>query len=282
VDLPGAVLVTGGVTAVVAGVLAAAQRGWTTPTVFALLGTGLSALAAFVAVQARSAEPLVPLRFFTDRTRACANAASVFLIGVLAAMLLLLTLYLQNVLGWSALHAALAYLPFSAAFVTGAGLAAALLSRLGARGTGLIAFAVTIVGMLLLTRLPVHADYLRDLLPALLVLGLGFGMAFPGLQAAALHGVSETDAGLGSGVQIAVQALANTLGVAVFLTLAVQHTTSLGGPSPTALTAGYRVAFGACVLSLLIGLGVLLLMPRRTGSDTQPGRADLEVSASGR
>lgn len=267
-DLSGAVLVTGGVTAVVAGVLAAAEGGWSAPRVFVLLVLGLAALGAFILVEARSPAPLVPLRFFAERTRVCANLASVFLIGVLSAMFLLLTLYLQNVLGYSALHTGLAYLPFSATFVGGAGLAAALVGRLGARTTALIAFAVAAGGMLLLTGLPVHAGYTGDLLAPLLVMGIGFGMAFPGLQTAALHGVSEADAGLGSGVQIAVQSLSNALGVAVFLTLAVRHATGLadgGALSPAALTEGYQLAFGACVVSLLIGIAVALLMPRAAG-----------------
>jgi EmrB/QacA subfamily drug resistance transporter len=265
-DLPGAVLVTGGATAVVSALLAAAEHTWASPTVLVPFGAGLAMLAGFVAVEARSPAPLVPLRFFTDRTRVCANLASVFLIGVMAAMFLLLTLYMQNVLGYSALRTGLAYLPFCVVFVAGIGLAVPLLSRLGVRTTMLAAFLVATAGMLLLTRLPVAADYSRDLLPALLVLAVGFGMAFPGLQTAALHGVSEADAGLASGVQIAVQALANALGIAVFLTLALRHAAGLADLSaPAALTEGYQLAFGAGVISLLIGFSVMLLMPRTSG-----------------
>jgi hypothetical protein len=117
--------------------------------------------------------------------------------------------------------------------------------------------------MLGLSRLPVQASYATDMLPAMLVLAVGFGLAFPCLQTAALHGVSEDDAGLGAGVQSAVQALANALGVAVFLTVAL-HRAADGSNTAEAMTSGYRLAFGVGVGSLVVGaLLVLLVMDRR-------------------
>ncbi|MGH4000718.1 MAG: MFS transporter, partial [Pseudonocardiaceae bacterium] len=256
-DLPGAVLVTAGAAGVVGGLVSAADHSWTSTRVLAPLLIGSAALAAFVAVESRSGDPLVPLRFFANRTRVAANVASVFLIGVMAAMFLLLTFYMQFVLGWSALQTGLAYVPFCVVFVGGIGAAVPLMSRLGVRTTLWLAYAVAAVGMLLLTRIPVDGTYTSALLPALILLAVGLGMAFPGLQTAALSGVTENDAGLGAGVQIAVQALSNALGIAVFLAVAVQSAVSGSGSQAEVLTAGYQQAFGVAVVSLLIG-GVIV------------------------
>jgi len=269
-DLPGAVLVTGGATALVSGVLSAASRGWGEPATLLLLGLATAAFLSFVVVEHRTEDPLVPLRFFADRTRVSANAATVFVVGVMAGMFLLLTLYTQEVLGYSPLRTGLVYVPFCVVFVVGIGLAIPLMQRFGERATLLTAFAVALPGMLLLAQLPVQAGYLRDLLPALLVLAVGLGMAFPALQSAALHGVSDEDAGLAAGVQIAVQALSTALGVAVLLSFALRTTAAqlgLGVAAGEAATAGYRVAFTAGAVSLTLGfLLVLLAMPRRSGS----------------
>jgi EmrB/QacA subfamily drug resistance transporter len=271
-DLPGAVLVTVGATAVVGGFVSAAEHGWSSLRVLGPLVLGAAALAAFVAVEARSADPLVPLRFFRDRTRVSANVASVFLIGVMAAMFLLLTLYMQLVLGWSALQTGLAYLPFCVVFVAGIGAAVPLMARFGTRATLWLAYGISAAGTLLLTRLPVDGEYATALLPALLVLAVGLGMAFPGLQTAALQGVTEADAGLGSGVQTAVQALANALGIAVFLAVAL-HTGGGVGGTPDALTAGFRAAFGVATVGLLVGAVLVTLIrdPVRAEAAAAPG-----------
>jgi MFS family permease len=180
---------------------------------------------------------------------------------VMAAMFLLLTFHMQLVLGWTALQTGLAYVPFCVVFVAGIGAAVPLMPRIGIRATLLVAYGVAAVGMALLTRIDVGGAYATDLLPALLVLAVGFGMAFPALQTAALNGVTEADAGLGSGVQIAVQALSNALGIAVFLTLALRFADGPAG-SPEALTSGYRAAFQAGVVSLLVGAAVVTRIPR--------------------
>jgi predicted MFS family arabinose efflux permease len=267
--------------AVVHGLLGATRHAWLSTAVLVPLAAGVAALAGFVVVEARSAQPLVPLRFFGNRTRVCGNAGSVFMIGVMAAMFLLLTLYMQDVLGYSPLRTGLAYLPFCLAFVAAVFASFVLSGRLGARPALLLAFAVAGVGMLLLTRLPVAGSYPADLLPPLLVLAVGFGLGFPGLQTAALHDVSERDAGLGSGVQTAVQAISTALGVAVFLTVAVRRAASgvASGLTPAeAATAGYRLAFSVGVGSLLLGAVVVLVFlraPRAAGAAAGAARPAL-------
>lgn len=272
IDLPGALLVTGGLIGIVYGVLGATRHDWSDPAVWGPMVAGALALVAFVLVEARSADPLVPLRFFAHRTRVTANVASVFMIGVLAAMFLLLTLYLQEVLGYSALQAGLAYLPFCLLFVAAAFGGMVLTERLGARRSLVLAFGAAAIGMALLTRIDVGSSYVADLLPATLILAVGFGIGFPGLQTAALHEVSDVDAGLGSGVQTSVQALANALGVAVFLTVAVRHSTAQGGGA-AAVVDGYRLAFGVGTASLVLGAVLVALFVRTTSRTAEPAPA---------
>lgn len=267
IDLTGAVLVTTGLVGVVHGLLAATRHDWDSAAVLVPLVAGLLALTAFVLVELRSQAPLVPMRFFGNATRVSANLGSLFMIGVMAAMFLLLTLYMQDVLGYTALRTGLAYLPFCLLFVGAVFGSFVLSARLGAKPTLLVAFGVAATGMLLLVRLPVAGSYSTDLLPALLVLAVGFGLGFPGLQAAALHDVSEADAGLGSGVQTSVQAIANALGIAVFLTAALRHTASAlrdGAEPAAAITSGYQLAFGIGVGSLVLGGLVILIFMRTT------------------
>jgi MFS family permease len=206
----------------------------------------------------------VPRGFFTNRVRIGGNLAAVFLIGVMAALFLLLTLYLQQVKGYSALRSGLAYLPFCLLFIAAIGLSFVVTARIGHRSTLLVAFGTATAGMLWLSRLTPQSTYVRDLLPALLVLAVGFGFGFPSLQAAALHQVSEADAGMGAGVQTAVQALANALGVATFLSIALHRAAANGD-----VTAGYATAFLAAVAGLALGaLVVVATIPHRLDAES--------------
>lgn len=271
VDIVGAVLITGGLSCIVDGLLTAARESWSATGVVVPLVAGVVALAVFVAVEVRTAEPLVPLSFFTHRTRISANIATLFMVSVLASMFLILTLYMQNTLGYSPLRTGLAYLPFCLAFVPGFLISTQVMKRYGARVALLSAFVIAFVGMLLLTRIGVHGQYVSTLLPAMLVLAIGFGMGFPVLQTAALHGVSEQDAGLASGVQTTVQALSSALGVAAFLTIALRDTAakiSGGVALPLASLHGYQLAYRAMAASFAIGAMVALFV-----KDDQPPTA---------
>jgi EmrB/QacA subfamily drug resistance transporter len=257
VDILGVVLITSGLSCIVDGLLAAAREPWSNPGVVFPIVIGVLALVAVVPVEARVPEPLMPLGFFTHRTRVAANVATVFMVSVLASMFLILTLYMQNILGYSPIVTGLAYLPFCLAFVPGFMISTQVMKRYGARTALLAAYITAFVGMLLLTRIEVHGAYVSTLLPAMLVLALGFGMGFPALQAAALHDVSEDDAGLASGVQTTVQALSSALGVAAFLTIALRHTgTEIGAgvTLPVAAIDGYQMAYRAMAVSFAIGV----------------------------
>lgn len=276
IDALGAALVTAGLSCVVDGLLSAARRPWGDVAVTVPLAVGGAALLAFVVVQARTRDPLVPLGFFANRTRVSANVATLFMFGVMASTLLILTLYMQEVLGYSPLRTGLAYLPFCFAFVPGFVISAQLMKRLGARGALLAAFVVACAGMLLLTRIQAHGPYWSTLLPAMLVLAAGFGMGFPALQTAAMHEVSEKNAGLASGVQTMVQSLSSALGVAVFLTIGLRHMRHLSATGVTSLAAtvgGYQWAYRASALVLGIGVVVALLVQHGRATGGGPGTA---------
>jgi EmrB/QacA subfamily drug resistance transporter len=280
-DVPAAVLVTGGFVGLVYATLQAATSNWTDSAVLVPAALGLGALAGFVLLEARSEQPLVPMRFFTNRVRVSANLASVLMTSSMIGMLVLLTLYMQDVLGYSPIEAGLAYLPFSAGFLAGALASGPLTTRIGGRLTLVTAFLVGAVGMGLAGRLPVEAVYSADLLPAMLVLSTGLGIGLPALQNMAMHGISEADAGLGSGVQTAAQALANALGVAMFVTIALRRAATLaaaGEPALTAITGGYQAAFltgaGLLVAGVVVVTIALGRVPTATsGRDASSGRA---------
>lgn len=274
VDWLGAALATAGSVSLVYGILASIRAGWTDAAVVVPLVVSVGCWVAFVVVESRIREPLVPLGFFANRTRLTANVVSVFMLGTLAALLLLLTLYMQDVLAYSPLRTGLAYLPFCVFFVVGAAVGALLLGRFGPRLVLTVSFVVAAAGMVLASRLPVSGSWAADLLPAMAVLASGFGLGLPALQAAALYGVSEQDAGLGSGVQSSVAQLANALGIAVLLTIALHHSGAVladGGSAQAAVTAGFRLAFGVSAGILLLGAVVVAAaMPRSPATAAIP------------
>ena len=254
VDVVGAVLVTGGLVSLVDGLLAASHHALGDAAVVVPLALGAVALGAFVAVEARIAEPLVPLRVLADKTRSSANLATLFLFACFSATFLLLTLLMQDVLHYSALQTGLAYLPLCFAFIGGFALSGFTGSRLGTKGTLLVGFTVASIGMLLLSRASATGSYAVTLLPGMCVFAVGLGMSIPALQVAALHGATEHDAGLSSGVQSTAQAVAGALGNAVLFTVALRYTSSRlagGAGHAVAEAAGYRVGF-------VVGAGVLV------------------------
>lgn len=276
IDFLGAVLISGGLSCLVYGLLAAARESWSNAGVLIPLAAGALAMVAFIGVEAGAPEPLVPLRFFTNRTRVLANIATLFMISALASMFLILTLYMQNSLGYPPLRTGLAYLPFCLAFVPGFVISTQLMRRYGTRAALFCAFATALAGMLLLTRIELHSGYVSTLVPAMIVLALGFGMGFPALQTAALHDVSERDAGLASGVQTTAAALSSALGVAAFLTIALRQTggeIAMGVAPPVATIDGYRLAYRAMAASFAIGLVVALFIKGggSRGASREPG-----------
>ncbi len=255
-DVLGGVLLTAGPLALVHGVLQAAEHPWTEPRVFVPVLAGAAAMGLFVLVEARSRNPLVPLSFFADRTRLVANGATVLLSAALSTSFLLVTLYLQHVLGLSPLQAGLAYVPFCAAILVSATVVGRVIDALGVSGAAIAGLLSAAAGTAWLSRLPVDGDLWTDAMPGMVLVGVGMGVGLIALQNTALHGVTEADAGVASGVQRSVDQLGGATGMAVLVGTAV----AAGASGDVAASVeGYRTAFTwATVGVLLATAGVAL------------------------
>lgn len=263
-DVPGAVLVTAGLMLGIYSVVGVEEHGWTSAHTLGLGALSLALLAAFGVRQTKARTPLMPLRILRSRTVAGANLVQMLMVAALFSFQVLVALYLQRVQGYGAAETGLAMLP--AALSIGAvslGVSARLNARFGERAVLLAGLGLLTAGLGLLTRLPVHADYVTDLLPVML-LAAGFGLALPALTTLGMSGAGERDAGLASGLFNTTQQIGMALGVAVLSTLAASRTESLtaAGRTPAeSLTGGYHLAFtvGAVLLLTATALAAALL-----------------------
>jgi len=271
-DWFGAVLITGGLFAVIYGLLAAVREPWGSTAVLLPLLGGVALLLIALVVEANVAEPLMPLPFFRNRIRLTANAVTVIIGAVSAAVFFLTVLYVQDVLGYSPLQSGLAWLPFCVAFMAGLFGSMQIIMKFGPRAAMATGLLIAAAGLLLLSRLPVHGSFLTDLLPATVLVAIGFGMTNPAMQQASMHEVSETDAGLGSGVLTTLLQLSGALGLAVFVTVSLrdrQHQLADGVDAANAAVSGYTLAFRIGAIVLAAGaVGVLFLL-RGLGSPAQ-------------
>jgi EmrB/QacA subfamily drug resistance transporter len=273
-DLAGAVTVTAGLIALVYAIVRTNAVGWTSAET---LGVGVGALvvlAAFVVVESRAAEPLVRLNIFRVPTLRTANLVLFLLVSGLFAMFFFNSLYVQKVLHYSPLRAGLAFLPFTAGIVIGAGLAQKLGPRVGLRTTALLGMLVATAGMFWLLRLTPHGSYLPDLLPSIVPVSVGMGLAFVPLTLIATGGLPHEDAGLASGLYNASQQVGGALGLAILSTIATSRTSDalsaagVGAHPPAAAIAhalvhGYIGAFAGAAAFVAAGGVVLLALLRR-------------------
>jgi MFS family permease len=264
IDVGGAVAATGGLLAIVDGLLQAATHSWGSWQVLVPLLGGVGLLVVLVAVEARAAEPLIPIRFFTNRTRVTSNVLSLALMAAFLGYVFLLTLFMQQVLNYSPLRTGVLYLPLGIAIGAGMGVATGLMPRIGVKAVLSIGFLGSAAGLLIASYIRIDSSYTGGILPGLVVFGLFSGICFPALINGALHQVTGQDSGLGSGVQTAMQQIGSALGLATLVTLALRYADDrirLGTPPPVALTHGYALAFrvGAVVLAVagLLALAVL-------------------------
>jgi EmrB/QacA subfamily drug resistance transporter len=260
VDLLGALLVTAAPSLAIYTIIQASENGWATPRT-AVLGTGALALAAaFVAVEARVRNPLVPLRIFRSRNVAGGNLVRLLFPVGLFASFFMGVLYLQNVLGYSPLGTGLAFLPqtlsvaFFSMFVTGR-----LVGRFGARATLIPGLLLVAAGLALYTQAPVDGSYLINVLPVTLLIGVGAGLVFMPSVALSMAGAGPSDSGVASGLANVSLQLGAALGVAVLAGVAASRTAGLvaqGASHPAALVGGYHVAFLVGSLCLLLATAV--------------------------
>lgn len=277
-DIVGATSVTAGLALLVYGISEAPSAGWASGQTVGVLGGALVLLAGFVAWEARVEAPLMPLSIFRLRTLAGANAVAVLLGAVVFANFFLLTLYVQDVLHYSALRTGLTFLATAGTTVVVAGVAQALTTRFGARPVMAIGLLLLTGGMLFYAQIPVRGQYISNLLPGYLLVGFGLAMAFVAVSIAALEGVRPQDAGLASGLINTSQQVGGAVGVAVVSSVAVTHAKALlntGHSSPAAYTAGYALGFWVIAGVALAGL-VLALVTIRPVASGQPAPVALE------
>jgi len=267
-DIPGAVTVTGGLVALVYGFTQAAQSGWTAGTTLGYLGVAVVLLTAFVAIELRASNPLLPMRVILDRTRGGSFLSSLMVGSGLMGMFLFLTFYFQGNLGYSALKTGFAFLPFSAGIILAAGASSKLIPRTGPKPVMVAGFSAATLGMLWLTQIGAHTSFALHVLPAEILISVGMGLAFVPMSSTALFGVPTHDAGVASATLNATQQIGGSLGTALLNTVYASTTaaylaTRVDTPAvrEAAQIHGYVVGFtiGACFLAVAV-LSALFLV----------------------
>jgi EmrB/QacA subfamily drug resistance transporter len=272
-DFAGAVTVTTGLAVLVFTLSKAPSYGWSSGRTILGLAVAASLLAAFVVLESRVRDPLMPLRIFRVRTVAGANVAGLLLGAVVFANFFILTLYVQNVLGWSALKTGVTFIATAGTAILWAGLAQALVTRVGVKPVMAAGFIAMTAGMLWYTQIPVHGSYWSDLLPGYLLVGFALPFSFIPVSIAALAGVERDEAGLASGLINTAQQIGGAIGVAVTSSISVSHFNHLlktGHPFADAFTAGSQWAFWVCVGISLVGLVATLVLIRREEIAAEP------------
>jgi EmrB/QacA subfamily drug resistance transporter len=272
-DAPGAVLVTAGLVTLVYAITQANNNGWGSLETIGLFSAAAVMLAAFLAWERRTAEPLVPGSFFRLRTVVGANVAGLILGTAIFAMFLMLTLYMQQVLGYSAMKTGVAYLAVAGTAIFWSGLAAQLVTRIGVKPVLAIGMTALSAGLVYFTQVSVGGSYLGDLLPGFLLIAIGLGFSFVPISIAALAGVPAAEAGLASGLINTSQQIGGALGIAALSAIATSTTSdSIGSGSalPLALTDGFQAAFIAAAGVAILGILVALFVVRRSDLERQP------------
>jgi EmrB/QacA subfamily drug resistance transporter len=269
-DVAGAVTVTAALMLAVYAIVGGNEAGWTSLRTLGLLAAAALLLAVFVGIEARVDRPLMPLRLFRSKTLNAANAIGVLWSAGLFAWFFLSALYMQRVLGYSAMQVGLAFLPSNVIMAIGSlGLSAGIVNRFGIRWPLVAGLLCAVLGLLLFARAPVDGHFATDILPGMLLLGLGGGIAFNPLLLAAMSDVDESESGLASGIVNTSLMLGGGLGLAVLASLAAAHTGTVpaaaDGAAIAALNGGYRLAFatGAAFAAVAALLGATLLPLRQ-------------------
>jgi MFS family permease len=272
-DILGAILATGGMLLLVYALVKAPDVGWGKARTIAEIGGALALLVAFVINELRTKNPLAPLSIFRINGLGFSNATQLIAFAGFLAMFFYLTLYMQNVLGYTAIQTGAAYLPLCFAIGISAGIASQLLSRVGTRPVIVVGALIAAGGLYWLSRIPVRGSFLSDLLPGMLVLSLGFGPVFVGVTAAANAGVPADKAGLAAALLNASQQLGGALGLAIFSALATSRTHHLLAahtPPAHALTSGFQRSLLAGSIFILAAAIIALRATNTRGETDQP------------
>jgi EmrB/QacA subfamily drug resistance transporter len=261
-DPAGALSVTAGLALLVYAVVEAPENGWGDPRTVALLAGAAVLLAVFVAIESRVAAPLLPLRILRSRTLVGANALMLVFSGIGYGLPFVLTLYAQQVLGFSPLEFGLSSIVLPIGVTAGAIAGQGLIGRVGLRPVATVGLTLLAAGSLYLAQVSPDGSYVEDILLGLVLCGPGIGLVFVTCSIAALAGVDEREAGLASGLNNTALQIGGAIGTAIVSTVAVTHT---DGPGPAALTEGLQAAFLACVVFAGVSLiFAWMLGPRAT------------------
>jgi EmrB/QacA subfamily drug resistance transporter len=262
-DTAGATTITGGLMLLVYAMTRATQHGWLTVETIGLLAASAALAIAFVVIELRSKAPLLPMRIFRLRTLSASNLSGFLLAGALFSQFFLLTLYMQQVLHYSALKTGVAYIALTLSIIVLSAAAQALTTRFGVRAVLPIGMVIAAGAIVLYAQLPVHGHYFWNLFPAFLLSGLGLAFAFIPMSIGALAGVGHSEAGVASGLINTSQQIGGAIGVAVATTIATTFTTRYvdahPGASPLgpgALTHGFTITF--YVLAGIAAAGALV------------------------
>ena len=266
-DVVGAVTVTAGLALLVYALSRAPVVGWSSGRTIGLLAASIALLAIFVVWEQRTSDPLMPLHIFRIRTVAGANVVGLLLGAVVFSNFFILTLYVQQVLGYSALKAGVTFVATAGTAVATAGIAQALVTRIGVKPVLTTGMILLTAGLLWYTQIPADGSFWPNLLPGYLAVGVGLPFSFIPVSIAALAGVAWHEAGLASGLINTAQQVGGAVGVAVASSVATSHFTTLlksGTPAPEALTSGFSWAFWVVAGIAAAGIVASLVLIRRS------------------
>jgi EmrB/QacA subfamily drug resistance transporter len=287
-DVPGAVLITSSLMlGVYTIVKPAAEHGWGSGQALGLGAASVALLIAFIVREARTGNPLIPLRIFRARNVSGANVIQALTVAGMFGMFFLGSLYLERVLGYDPLEIGLAFLPATLVMgVLSFRYTEPLITRFGARRTLLPGLVLIAVGLLLFTQAPVDGSYVQDVLPVMLVLGFGIGVCFPSLMSLAMSGATQQDAGLASGLVNTTAQVGGALGLAVLATVSATRSDDLiasGESTASALTSGYHLAFviGAVLVSAAVVVALTVLQPEERAGELAEEQASPEGAPAG-
>jgi EmrB/QacA subfamily drug resistance transporter len=280
-DVAGAVSVTAALSILVYAVVDAETSGWGSSKTIGLLALSAVLLAAFVAIELRARKPLVPFSIFRIRTLTGANVVGLLVGASLFSMFYFISLYMQQVLGYSAIHAGLSYLPLALTIMASAGIASGLVTKVGYKPVLAIGLLFIFAGLLWFSRVSVGGGFTTDILGPSLLAAAGLGFAFVTTTIAAVAGVKEAESGLASGLINTSQQIGGALGLAVLSSVATSHTASVlsdGSGLKGALTEGFQIAFlgGAAIAALGFVLTLVLIKGSDSRAHVEIGQAEAE------
>ncbi|MGH3012009.1 MAG: MFS transporter, partial [Gaiellaceae bacterium] len=276
-DVPGAVLVTAALSLLVYAITEAGREGWLAGITLTLFAASFALLAAFVAWESRHPEPLMRFGIFRTRTVSGANVAGLIMGTAMFSMFLMLTLYMQQVLGYSAMKTGVAYLAVAGTAILWSAVAAQLVTRIGVKPVLTVGMTMLTGGLVYFTQVSVGGSYLGDLLPGFLLIGVGIGFSFVPISIAALAGVQPAEAGLASGLINTSQQIGGALGIAALSTIATSQTedaVASGSAVPVALVDGFTAAFLAGAIIAALGIVAALTLIRRDELEQAPEEAE--------